>query len=196
MARRTKLKVFRTPIGFHDAYVAAPSQKAALEAWGSNADLFARGSAELVTDDDLTREPLAHPGTVIKRLRGSPEDHIAALPKNRPRSRKKDTAPDDAQTRVRSAPGKRSTPRPPTPPPPRPSRAGLDRSEKALDDLKARQEKEDKDLRHREDEIKREREQLDRAQERKRASAERAVERERQKHSTALADWSAKLSGS
>jgi hypothetical protein len=28
-----KLKVFRTPIGFHDAYVAAPSKKAALAAW-------------------------------------------------------------------------------------------------------------------------------------------------------------------
>ena len=27
-----KLKVFRTPTGFHDAYVAAPSRKAALEA--------------------------------------------------------------------------------------------------------------------------------------------------------------------
>ena len=27
--RATKLKVYRTPIGFHDAYVAAPSQKAA-----------------------------------------------------------------------------------------------------------------------------------------------------------------------
>jgi hypothetical protein len=33
MPRAAKLKVFRTPIGFHDAYVAAPSQKAALEAW-------------------------------------------------------------------------------------------------------------------------------------------------------------------
>ena len=32
-----KLKVYRTPIGFHDAYVAAPSQKAALDAWGSDA---------------------------------------------------------------------------------------------------------------------------------------------------------------
>jgi hypothetical protein len=29
MPRVAKLKVFRTPIGFHDAYVAAPSQKAA-----------------------------------------------------------------------------------------------------------------------------------------------------------------------
>ena len=40
-----KLKVFRTPIGFHDAYVAAPSQKAALQAWGTDTDLFARGVA-------------------------------------------------------------------------------------------------------------------------------------------------------
>ena len=51
------LKVYRTPIGFHDAYVAAPSQKAALQAWGSDANLFARGVAELVTDPALTAEP-------------------------------------------------------------------------------------------------------------------------------------------
>ena len=44
------LKVYRTPIGFHDAYVAAPSQKAALAAWGADANLFARGSAEQVTE--------------------------------------------------------------------------------------------------------------------------------------------------
>jgi hypothetical protein len=37
------LKVFRTPIGFHDDYVAASSRKAALEAWGGDADLFACG---------------------------------------------------------------------------------------------------------------------------------------------------------
>ena len=35
MARTGRLKVFRTSIGFHDAYVAAPSRKAALEAWGA-----------------------------------------------------------------------------------------------------------------------------------------------------------------
>ena len=52
--RKSKLKVFRTPIGFHDAYVAAPSQKAALEAWGSDSNLFAAGAAELVTDAALT----------------------------------------------------------------------------------------------------------------------------------------------
>jgi hypothetical protein len=50
-----KLKVYRTAIGFHDAYVAAPNQKAALEAWGSNANLFGLCMAELVTDETLTR---------------------------------------------------------------------------------------------------------------------------------------------
>src|SRR3546814_12633677 len=71
-------------IGFHDAYVAAPSQKAALEAWGADANLFARGVAEVVTDPALTAEPLAHPGTVIKRPRGSMAEHLAALPAERP----------------------------------------------------------------------------------------------------------------
>ena len=54
-----KLKVFRTPIGFHDAYVATPTKKAALEAWGTDANLFARGTAEEVTDPKLTAAPLA-----------------------------------------------------------------------------------------------------------------------------------------
>ena len=74
------LKVYRTPIGFHDAYVAAPSQKAALAAWGADANLFARGVAEVVTDPALTAEPLAHPGAVVKRLRGSAEEQLAAAP--------------------------------------------------------------------------------------------------------------------
>src|SRR5688572_7597704 len=88
MARAAKLKVFRTPIGFHDAYVAAPSQKAAIEAWGSDRDLFARGEAELVSDPKLAAEPLANPGKVIKRLRGTAKEQIAALPPNRPRKAK------------------------------------------------------------------------------------------------------------
>jgi hypothetical protein len=36
----------RTPIGFHDAYIAATSQKEALKARGTVADLFARGIAD------------------------------------------------------------------------------------------------------------------------------------------------------
>lgn len=79
--RQQKLKVFRTPIGFHDAYVAAPSQKAALEAWGIDVNLFARGSAEEVADPELIEEPLSAPGVVFKRLRGTEEEQIAALGK-------------------------------------------------------------------------------------------------------------------
>ena len=79
MATARKLKVYRTPIGFHDAYVAAPSQKAALKAWGSDANLFARGVAEQVTDPALMKEALAKPGTIIRTLRGTAKEQLAAL---------------------------------------------------------------------------------------------------------------------
>ena len=82
MAKGKKLKVFRTPIGFHDAYVAAPSMKAALEAWGSGTNLFTQGAAELVTDPKLTKAPLARPGEVVRVLRGSEGEQIRALGKS------------------------------------------------------------------------------------------------------------------
>lgn len=83
MARR--LKVFRTPIGFHDAYVAAPSRKAALAAWGTDADLFARGTAEEVTEARLTAEPLKRPGEVIRVSRGDLAAQLKALgPRKKP----------------------------------------------------------------------------------------------------------------
>lgn len=66
-----RLKVFRTNAGFYDAYIAAPSRLAALAAWGAKGDLFAREAAEEVTDPSLTAEPLAHPGEVIRKPRGS-----------------------------------------------------------------------------------------------------------------------------
>ncbi|MCP6280780.1 hypothetical protein NL459_29585, partial [Klebsiella pneumoniae] len=66
-----KLKVFRTAIGFHDAYVAVPTKKAALAAWGATKNLFQRGDAEEVTNPKLTAVPLARPGEVIKVIRGT-----------------------------------------------------------------------------------------------------------------------------
>lgn len=110
------LKVFRTSIGFHDAYVAAPSQKAALEAWGSERNLFGTGMAELVTDPALTKAPLARPGDVIKVKRGSARDHLAALPE---------------PARKKAAKQERVAPRP------RPRRTALDRAEKDLKDAEA-----------------------------------------------------------
>ncbi|MBA2934432.1 hypothetical protein HZF05_10010 [Sphingomonas sp. CGMCC 1.13654] len=193
-----KLKVYRTPIGFHDAYVAASSQKAALEAWGSDANLFARGMAELVTDEELTREPLANPGKVVKRLRGSAEEQFAALSPNRPR--RKRSAPvdgDDAPSRVNglakdgkpggSAPSTRTKKL--AKPKPWPSRGRLDKAETKLDELLRRQSEEDDDLRKRERALARERRDLERAHQRDRKAAELFVEKERDAHADALSRW-------
>jgi hypothetical protein len=79
--RKQKLKVFRTSIGFHDAYVAAPSRKAALAAWGASTDLFARGLAEVVTEPSLTKAPLATPGEVVKVSRGTKAQQLRAIAK-------------------------------------------------------------------------------------------------------------------
>lgn len=108
------LKVYRTPIGFHDAYVAAPSQKAALEAWGADANLFARGMAEVVTDAELTTEPLARPGEVIKRLRGSVAEQLAAAPAlaSKPPRRADPDSPAKPQRATKARPEPAPTPRP------------------------------------------------------------------------------------
>ena len=109
------LKVFRTAAGFHDAYVAAPSRKAALAAWGAEVDLFARGIAEQVTDPKLTAEPLRKPGEVIMLSRGGLADQLKALG---PRKKKAQAAKPD-----KAAPKKANPP----------SRARLDKAEAALD---------------------------------------------------------------
>ncbi len=114
-----RLKLFRTPIGFHDAYVAAPSQKAALKAWGADADLFARGIAERVDDSALLAEAAEQPGTVIKRARGTAEEHLASAGK-------------PAKAVPRKAEGRAKVDVPPAKPRPRPSRKALDLAEQKL----------------------------------------------------------------
>ena len=44
MAR--KLKTYQTSLGFFDLAMAAPSMKAALEAWGADSNLFHQGAAK------------------------------------------------------------------------------------------------------------------------------------------------------
>lgn len=179
MARKQALKVFRTPIGFHDAYVAAPSQKAALAAWGSSADLFARGVAERVTDEALMREPLASPGKIVRRLREGDADAFAE---------------GDMPKRKKSAGRAKAKPpaKPRRDPGPRPSRADLAAAEEALDQLRSQQEREEADLREREQAIERERRDLDRSHQRDLAAAEAAVERARRDHASALDRWLAR----
>ena len=119
MAR--KLKVFRTAAGFNDAYVAAPSQKAALAAWGADVDLFARGIAEPVTDPKLTAEPLENPGKVVMRSRGGLSEQLKAVG-----PRKRSAA---AAKPAKAAPAKAVPAKPRGKPP---SRARLDKAEAAL----------------------------------------------------------------
>ncbi|TCM14008.1 hypothetical protein EDF56_11533 [Novosphingobium sp. PhB165] len=124
-----RLKVFRAPAGFYYAYVAAPSQKAALAAWGADSNLFAQGMAEKVDDPAFTKAPLAHPGIVIKAPRGSQQEHLAALAQTAPKSedRTKKGKPPSEES------GQTLGKRPDRPPAPRPSRAALDETEADLE---------------------------------------------------------------
>jgi hypothetical protein len=76
-----RLKVYRTHIGFYDAVVAAPSQKAALKAWGVHQNLFARGLASVVGDAEIIRLARATPGKVLRRMFGS-KDRFEANPRS------------------------------------------------------------------------------------------------------------------
>jgi len=48
-----KLKTYLTSQGFYDLAIAAPSMKAALEAWGASSNLFHQGFAKEADDDDV-----------------------------------------------------------------------------------------------------------------------------------------------
>ncbi|WP_294315869.1 hypothetical protein [uncultured Sphingomonas sp.] len=174
MAR--KLKVFRTPIGFHDAYVAAPSQKAALQAWGTDTDLFARGVAEQVTDAALMEEPLAHPGDVIRKTRGSVDDHMAALPANP--KRKPPNATDAPPAKIRR-----------TKPKPRPSRSKLDQAEQAIEEAEQRYDAARRDLAAREAALRKERQALDNDRDRERERLETARADRERRYREAMAAW-------
>jgi len=58
-------------MGFYDTVVAAPSQKAALEAWGAGKGEFAKGFAKVTNDPVAVESALANPGVVLRRPFGS-----------------------------------------------------------------------------------------------------------------------------
>ena len=65
-----RLKAFQTHIGFYDLLVAAPSMKAAAEAWGTDTKLFAHGFAGPAKDPAAVAAAMADPGIVLRRLHG------------------------------------------------------------------------------------------------------------------------------
>ena len=109
MAR--KLKTYTTSAGFFDLAVAAPSMKAALEAWGSKNNLFQHGFAKVSEDPKIVAATMAHPGVVLRRPVGSngafsehaelPTDLPVGKPKQAPakRSAKKREPPTEGSRR-------------------------------------------------------------------------------------------------
>jgi hypothetical protein len=179
MARKGPLKVFRTPIGFHDAYVAATSRQAALAAWGADKDLFASGSAELVTDPALTERPLAAPGEVIKVARGSVGEHLRAAGR--------------APVRAKRA-GHEAAPTPPRrtrAPRPRPSRSRVDEAEAAIQAFEVKAAAERAALDRREAALLRERKALNASHRRSSDQIEARLDRVRERYEQAMERWRA-----
>ena len=173
MAR--KLKTFTTSAGFFDLAVAAPSMKAALEAWGSKNNLFQHGFAKVSEDPKIVAATMAHPGVVLRRPVGSTgafSEH-AQLPTDLPLNNAKGG-------KAKHAPAKRSAKRPEPP-------------TKALDDKTAREAARafEKEQKRRDSE--RRKEEADREKQRERreraiAAAEAALEQARQDHEARLND--------
>jgi colicin import membrane protein len=164
-----KLKVYRTSIGFFDLAVAAPSMKAAAEAWGSDPDIFKRGFAKQTDDAKAVEATLAAPGVVLRRPVGSDGEFSekAALPKA-PEGKK--ASSDDRSERADSK-----------------KKPGTKSDEKAKRDEAAALEREQQRqaLERRKREADRERAQKQR--ERTIAKADAAFERARARHNEAIA---------
>ena len=175
--RKQKLKVFRTPIGFHDAYVAAPSQKAALEAWGADSNIFAQGIAEQVTDPKLMEEPLASPGKVIKRVRGSADEHFAELDRAAPRKK------------AAKESGKVVALKPKSKPRPKPKRDELDAAEEALEKADKKQRKKLREIDDELQALERKRRDLQRKHEAERDRLSEKAEQARSSYERAMRDW-------
>jgi colicin import membrane protein len=79
-----KLKTYRTSLGFFELAIAAPSMKAALEAWGSKSNLFHQGFAKEARDPAIVAATMAKPGVVLKRAVGSNDtfNENAKLPRD------------------------------------------------------------------------------------------------------------------
>src|SRR5437868_300249 len=107
MAR--KLKTYQTSLGFFDQAIAAPSMKAALEAWGTKTNLFHQGVAKEVEDPDIIAATMRKPGVILKRPVGSnglfkehadlsthlSRDEVEGKSRKTPGNRKKTTIPQD-----------------------------------------------------------------------------------------------------
>ena len=139
---KPRLKVYRAQMGFAEAIVAAPSQKAALQAWGARQNLFAEGLATVAEDAEEVGAATAKPGVVLQRPVGSKSGFSEELvgrpepPPGKPAAAGSKTPPKAAK------------------PPPERDRSALTAAEKALASL-------EEEATTRLDDLARRREQLD-----------------------------------
>jgi type IV secretory pathway VirB10-like protein len=174
--RKGRLKVFRTAIGFHDAYVAAPSRKAALAAWGTDKDLFARGGAEEVSDPALMKEPLSVPGTVFRKLRSMPPDEAEGEP-SKPRKRKA-AGGAAVENSMR-----------PVPPPPQPSDEDVEKARGELQEAREQHAREEQDLAARERDLARERKAMEQRHAKELGVKEKELVAAQERYDERLAAW-------
>lgn len=159
-ARKQKLKVFKTPIGFHDAYVAAPSRKAALAAWGASTDLFSAGIAEQVSDDPRAmKAALAKPGDVVRVARSGGRERPSPRP-SPPRGRGR-----------------------------KPGRAAVDKAEAKLAELERKQADERAALAKDEEKLAKRRRALEDKHRREVERAEAARDAAQERYRGAMAEW-------
>jgi hypothetical protein len=139
-----KLKVFQAQFGFFDTVLAAPSQAAALRAWGTHRNLFATGHAKLATDEAAIAAALDHPGMLLRRAVGSNEP-FALEPTSLP---KIPDAPEDLRPPASKGKPKAEAVRlPPA------DRSRLDAAETALGELDERRKQEEADWRRQQEEL-------------------------------------------
>lgn len=166
-----RLKVFQAHLGFFDTVVAAPSKKAALEAWGSRQDLFRDGTAAIATDPKAVRAAVEKPGVVLKRLSGSKDDFVEQpdLPKTGPVSRAKPTKNHATKQPAR-----------------KPDRSKLDAAEHALKELKQRRQQARAEFAEREKSLRQQKQAQEQQFDDEEAELQRRLAAERKAYNAAL----------
>lgn len=159
-------KVYQTRLGFFDTVVAAPSQAAALRAWGVRQNLFATKDAQVTEDPQAVAAAVGRPGTPLMRPAGSQEPFSTApsLPR----------APDRTSRTERRAPhSKEEVTRKP------PDRTALDTAERRLVRLSEDHAREAAELKRRREVLEEESKAAHQRWRRERKAAEADVTRER-----------------
>lgn len=180
MAR--KLKTYITSLGFFELAVAAPSMKAALDAWGLKHNAFQQGFAKETDDSKIVAAAMIKPGVVLRRpvgTRGAFTQN-AELPKELWDMKPAKAEPTKSKTKVRPKPAAKAKAKPNSSKEEKGDRAAILSFEKA----KARREREREQEAARE-EAKQARERAQR--QRDTAKAEAALARAQERHAEAMA---------